>query len=64
MKKITIVLLAALLTSCMSVTWHNPDSGRDFTTDRNMCENTRASELGVTHCMRQLGWDADLKDSK
>lgn len=48
------------LAGCMTVSWHNPaNPGRDFTADRNFCESQKASRLGVTHCMRSLGWDGE-----
>lgn len=56
----TVALLSALLLSgCASVTWVNNDPGRDFVADRNSCESRSGSELGVTHCMRSLGWDGE-----
>lgn len=53
-------LLAISLAGCGAVTWHNTrDPLRDFTADREHCEKTRGSEIGITHCLRRMGWDAD-----
>lgn len=54
-------ILALTLASCGTVQWRNvQDSSRNFAADRARCEETSASSLGVTHCLRKLGWDAQI----
>ena len=63
--KIKTILVVALISGCGQVTYRNvKDPTRDLAADRAHCENTRASSLGVTHCLRRLGWDAQIGGEK
>lgn len=62
--KLWALLSMVLLAGCTPVSWHNVrDPSRNFHSDRSLCEETRASDIGITHCMRTLGWDAQLGDT-
>lgn len=60
MRTAICLLLALLGSGCVAMEWRNvQDPDRDFGADRDHCERTRGSSLGVTHCLRQKGWDAE-----